>query len=324
MKRLLVRFFASGEFDCMRRCILTLGTIVCLVAGIIFLVQGFIENRNLRRQFAAYAWQMTSLKLAELNMGRQPAQNHEQYRLVTEDCGSVELELRLFTSAPDQQKIAAGFDPEKRLSVFRNSNSLSYRGIFDQEGQEYHQSIFILFRSEGDKTYHLNPRGQIAGYFSLLQPISGARRALVISHLTKLAIWVGLCATIWFMLIGVGSKLLDQLEKVNLKLVDVERNAVINKIVCTYNHQINSPLMGIYGSVELLSSREQDPSKIKLIRNLGEAADKIKEATDKIAALESYRFVAYAGDTEMIDILDRRGKAGVACHNSRSVGYRVG
>lgn len=324
MKRLLVRFFASGEFDCMRRCILTLGTIVCLVAGIIFLAQGFLENRNLRRQFAAYAWQMTSLKLAELNTGRQPTQNHEQYSLVTEDCGSVELELQLLSSTPEQRELAASLDPENRLSEFQNENSLSYRGTFELEGQEYHQSIYILFRSEGDGTYHLTPRGQVAGYFSLLQPISGARRALVISHLTKLAVWVGLCATIWFMLIGVGSKLLDQLEKVNLKLVEAERNAVINKIVCTYNHRINSPLMGIYGSIELLSSRELDPTKIKLIRNVGEAADKIKEATDKIAALESYRFVEYAGDTEMIDILDQRGKAGVACHNSRSVGYRVG
>jgi hypothetical protein len=308
----------------MRKWILTLGTIVCLAAGIIFLIQGIVENRNLRRQFAAYAWQMTSLKLAELNTGPRPTKNHEQYSLVTEDCGSVELELQLFPSSAGQPNLMAVLNPENRLSEFRNENSLSYRGVFDREGQEYHQSIYILFRSENEKTYHLTPRGQIAGYFSLLQPISGAKRALLISHLTKLAIWVGLCATIWFMLIGVGSKLLDQLEKVNMKLVDAERNAVINKIVCTYNHRINSPLMGIYGSIELLTAQEHDPAKIKLIRSVGEAADTIKEATNKIAALESYRFVEYSGDTEMIEIADKRGKAGVACHNSRSVGYRVG
>jgi signal transduction histidine kinase len=97
-----------------------------------------------------------------------------------------------------------------------------------------------------------------------------------------------------------------------LKLFNAERDAIISKIVCTYNHRINSPLMGIYGSLDLLSMGEQDPRKKRLIRSLNQAADRIKVATDEIAALEDYRFVAYSDRQEMIAVTDMKGKAEAA------------
>lgn len=308
----------------MRKCIMTFGVIVSLLSGAVFLVQGLVENRNFYGQLEKYAWQFTSLQLAELNTGRRQFEQSEQYSLVTDDYGAVRLELEFFSEGTTIPEFILQLDPSGRLSRSETEHTVCYSGTFTHDEQEYYRAIHLIFRSSDTGAYHLTPKGDVVGFFSLAQPISAAKKALFLSHVTKVGMWLGISATFWFLLIGIGGKLIRQLERVNAKLVDAERNGIINKVVCTYNHRINSPLMGIYGSVELLEEIEKDPRKTKLIRSVSHAADRIKEATDQIAALESYRFVNYVDEAQMLDLVGTKGKAGTACHSSRSVGYRVG
>lgn len=312
MKKILVQFFKSGKFETMRRSIIIFGIIISILPGLVFIYQGYAENHSFYRQQGNYAWQLASLQLAEMNLGRQPHGGQEQYSLVTRDFGVVETELQLTPTVEVDEHLLYRLDPNERLRRDYSQNALVYNGTLTEDEKEYFRSVYFIFVSADNQSYHLTPQGEIVGYFSLLQPITRARQALLASHWTKFLLWLGLCVTIWFILIGISGKLLDELEMASRKLFEAERHGIINRIVCTYNHRINSPLMGIYGSLDLLNNVEQDPGKVRLIRSLGEAADKIKSATDEIAKLQDYRFVNYQGAEEMIALSEDKGKAGAA------------
>jgi signal transduction histidine kinase len=303
--QILQRLFRSGSHQVLRRAILIFGVVSCLIPGLIFLQQALSENADFYERYRDSAWQVTSLYLAQLNTGHFGSNSQNRYELVTRDFGNVSLRVDIGREAVVDEYLLASLDPQKRLERSSTQNGLTYTGTFAEGEQEYHQSIFLIYYSADIDAYHLASRGLLTGYIALQQPIAQAKQGLLLSHWTKLALWAGACVAIWFLLLAVGGGMIAELESLQAKLLEAERHSLISKVVCTYNHRINSPLMGIFGAIDLLSSQEDDPRKIKLIRNLGEAADQIKSATDELAASTRYDFVTYNDDVEMIGVVGR-------------------
>lgn len=296
------RIFQRNSYSSFRRAILVFGAVGCLIPGLVFLQQALDENAAFYQRCRDSAWQIASLYLAQLNTGRVASERQNQYQLVTRDFGDFSLTVDIRRQPLVDQHLLAQLDPHNNLQRHSMQNGYVYSGTTSEDDQEYHQSVFLIYYSTDNDTYHLAPIGLVSGYISLQQPISQAKRQLLMSHLTKLLLWLGACLVLSFLLLGVGGALITELESLKSKLQEAERNALISKVVCTYNHRINSPLMGIYGSLDLLSAQEQDPRKIKLIRCLGEAADEIKTATDELAQTASFNFVRYHDEQDMIGL----------------------
>ncbi|MCK4857334.1 MAG: hypothetical protein KAT58_05160 [candidate division Zixibacteria bacterium] len=294
----------------MRKAILAFAVIVCFISGLVFCFQGVMETKSFYKRFYNHAWQMASLKLAELNTRTCQDNSSQRYSLVTEDFGSFDIELDCETVFANVQDVFGKADPDNHLSKADRKNCTAYTGSLFEDDLEHYRSLFLIYISGDNASFRLSPEGKVAGFFLVTQPITETKADLLLSHWIKFLLWLGICAAVWFVLLGIGVKLIDQLELTSKKLFEAERDSIINKIVCTYNHRINSPLMGIFGSIDLLANNEEDPRKIKLIRTLGEAADQIKVATDEIATLQDYRFVSYDGETEMIALVGEKGKAG--------------
>jgi signal transduction histidine kinase len=301
-------FFESGRYDSVRRTIAIFGVVTSIILGSVLFYQGFTQTRGFYQDFHDTAWQVASLQLAQINTDQIGSELRKSYSLVTRDFGDVSLDLDLALRPVVDHDLLAEVDPDGKLKVTRSDNGIAFSGTFRGDGQEYHRSLFLVYYSADSRSYHLSPQGVLAGFICLTKPISTAKENLIAGHWLMFGIWLGSCAVLWFIIIGVGGSLLNELEATNNELFAAKRDALIDSIVCTYNHRINSPLMGIYGSIDLLSAAEEDPRKIRLIRSLGEAADRIKNATDEIAELEEYTFVRYSDDAEMIATgdLDRR------------------
>lgn len=299
------RIFQRSSYSLLRRAILIFGVVGCVIPGLIFLRQAVNENADFDRRFRDSAWQVASLYLAQLNTGRLSGDRQDRYQLVTRDFGNVSLSVDIGCEPVVDQHLLARLDPHHALQRSGSENGLVYSGTFTDEEQQYHQSLFLVYYSAENDAYHLAPSGLLTGYISLQQPLGQAKRGLLMSHWTKVLLWVGACAAIWFVLLGIGGAMISELESLKARLLEAERNALISKVVCTYNHRINSPLMGIFGSLDLLASDEQDPRKIRLIRSLGEAADQIKLATDELAKTANYSFVRYHDEQDMIGLPPR-------------------
>ena len=302
IKRIWQIIFQRSSYSFLRRAILVFGIVGSIIPALIFLRQAISENADLEERFRDSAWQVASLYLAQLNTGRLGGDREDRYQLVTRDFGNVSLNVDIGCEPVVDRHLLATLDPGGNLERSSAENGLVYSGSFTEEGKEYHQSVFLIYYSVDNDTYHLAPSGLLTGYISLQQPLGQAKRGLLLSHWTKALLWVGACTVLWFVLLGIGGAMISELESLKSKLLEAERNALISKVVCTYNHRINSPLMGIFGSLDLLSAAEDDPSKIKLIRSLGEAADKIKTATDELAKTANYSFERYHDEQDMIGL----------------------
>lgn len=309
IKRIWQVICRRSSYSFLRRAILVFGVVGSIIPALIFLRQAVTENAELDQRFRDSAWQVASLYLAQLNTGQFEGDRHDRYRLVTRDFGNVSLSVKINSEAVVDTRLLAQLDPEHRLEISRSENGLVYSGTLYDEEQEYHKSVFLVYYSAENGSYHLSPTGLLTGYISLQQPLSQAKHGLLLSHWTKVLLWAGACTVLWFVLLGIGGAMISELEALKAKLLKAERNALISKVVCTYNHRINSPLMGIFGSLDLLSADEHDPGKIRLIRSLGEAADQIKSATDELAQTASYDFVRYHDEQDMIGLPPRDNRS---------------
>lgn len=92
---------------------------------------------------------------------------------------------------------------------------------------------------------------------------------------------------------------------------DRDKLHVISQTAATLGHEINNPLMTIAANVEMILKNYgflQD-NLIKRIRLIGKAADRIREATEKLAGLESLNYRDTAAG-KMIDLEETFSHAG--------------
>lgn len=98
---------------------------------------------------------------------------------------------------------------------------------------------------------------------------------------------------------------LEELKKMQNRLVEKERMAAIGEIVVTVNHEINNPLTSIIGIAEILDYSLPSLSHEKIrdsIRAILSEAKRIKRITHKLARIESSETKSYLGPIKMIKL----------------------
>ncbi|MFQ6614000.1 MAG: histidine kinase dimerization/phospho-acceptor domain-containing protein, partial [Fidelibacterota bacterium] len=98
---------------------------------------------------------------------------------------------------------------------------------------------------------------------------------------------------------------LFQLKEAQQKLIEKERLAAVGEIVITVNHEINNPLTAIMGAAELaqvLLEMNQPEKMDRHLRMILKSANRIREITQKIAALKKTQAVPYVDEYSMLEL----------------------
>jgi len=88
------------------------------------------------------------------------------------------------------------------------------------------------------------------------------------------------------------------------KLRESEKKLALSQLAVAVNHEINSPLTVMIGNTEILLKRRSDFSAeaYKLLENIIEAGNKIKDIVSKLRNIEDAPVVDYASAAKMIDL----------------------
>ncbi len=88
------------------------------------------------------------------------------------------------------------------------------------------------------------------------------------------------------------------------KLHESEKKLALSRLAVALNHEINSPLTAMIGNTEVLLMKKNDFSSeaYKLLENIIEAGNKIKEIVSKLRNIEDAPVIDYASNATMIDL----------------------
>lgn len=97
-------------------------------------------------------------------------------------------------------------------------------------------------------------------------------------------------------------ELLHHKIKISIRSIkkEQEKNTNLKKLITSLNHEINNPLMIATGSLEHYQSHKDD----KLLKRISKALERISEILKTIRKLETFESTNYAGNYEMIQIID--------------------
>ncbi|MBU4185699.1 MAG: response regulator [Proteobacteria bacterium] len=105
-------------------------------------------------------------------------------------------------------------------------------------------------------------------------------------------------------------KTVEELKKANQKileqqksLIDEERLKVLLQMAGATAHELNQPLMGLLGYIDLIKLCKDDPEKlIRHTDKIKESALRIADIVKKIQNLRNYETKPYLGETSIINI----------------------
>ncbi|MBN2089912.1 PAS domain S-box protein [candidate division KSB1 bacterium] len=84
--------------------------------------------------------------------------------------------------------------------------------------------------------------------------------------------------------------------------LNAERLAAVAQTSITYNHEINNPLFGIMGYLEIMLEDEKDPKKYEELALIYDAAKRIAEVTKRLKRITRPVIREYVGKVKMLDL----------------------
>jgi signal transduction histidine kinase len=84
--------------------------------------------------------------------------------------------------------------------------------------------------------------------------------------------------------------------------LNAERLAAVAQTSITYNHEINNPLFGIMGYLEIMLEDEKDPKKFEELELIYDAAKRIADVTKRLKRITRPVIREYVGKVKMLDL----------------------
>jgi nitrogen-specific signal transduction histidine kinase len=81
-----------------------------------------------------------------------------------------------------------------------------------------------------------------------------------------------------------------------------DKESLISQLAVTLNHEINNPLTGIVGSIELAIMNTNNEDLKELLKTAIQNAMRIKEVTNKVQKIKRVISKKYVGNTMMLDL----------------------
>ncbi len=81
-----------------------------------------------------------------------------------------------------------------------------------------------------------------------------------------------------------------------------DKESLLSQLAVTLNHEINNPLTGIVGSIELALMSTNNEVVKEMLKNAIQSAMRIKEVTNKLQKIKRVISKQYVGNTMMLDL----------------------
>ncbi len=81
-----------------------------------------------------------------------------------------------------------------------------------------------------------------------------------------------------------------------------DKRTLLSQLAVTLNHEINNPLTGIVGSIELALRNIHNEDVKRMLTTAIQNAMRIKEVTNKLNDIKRFVSKKYVGDTMMLDL----------------------
>lgn len=81
-----------------------------------------------------------------------------------------------------------------------------------------------------------------------------------------------------------------------------DKESLLSQLAVTLNHEINNPLTGIVGSIELALMSTNNEVVKEMLNNAIQSAMRIKEVTNKLQKIKRVISKQYVGNTMMLDL----------------------
>ena len=81
-----------------------------------------------------------------------------------------------------------------------------------------------------------------------------------------------------------------------------DKESLLSQLAVTLNHEINNPLTGIVGSIELALMSTNNEVVKEMLKNAIQSAMRIKEVTNKVQRIKRVISKQYVGNTMMLDL----------------------
>ncbi|MBI3814959.1 MAG: hypothetical protein HY279_10925 [Nitrospinae bacterium] len=81
-----------------------------------------------------------------------------------------------------------------------------------------------------------------------------------------------------------------------------DKRTLLSQLAITLNHEINNPLTGIVGSIELALRDIHNEDVKRMLTTAIQSAMRIKEITNKLNDIKRFVSKKYVGDTMMLDL----------------------
>lgn len=84
--------------------------------------------------------------------------------------------------------------------------------------------------------------------------------------------------------------------------ISKDKESLLSQLAVTLNHEINNPLTGIVGSIELALMSTNNEVVKEMLKNAIQSAMRIKEVTNKLQKIKRVISKQYVGNTMMLDL----------------------
>ncbi len=81
-----------------------------------------------------------------------------------------------------------------------------------------------------------------------------------------------------------------------------DKESLLSQLAVTLNHEINNPLTGIVGSIELALMSTNNEVVKEMLKNAIQSAMRIKDVTNKLQKIKRVISKQYVGNTMMLDL----------------------
>lgn len=87
-----------------------------------------------------------------------------------------------------------------------------------------------------------------------------------------------------------------------MRVLSKDKESLLSQLAVTLNHEINNPLTGIVGSIELALMSTNNEVVKEMLKNAIQSAMRIKEVTNKLQKIKRVISKQYVGNTMMLDL----------------------
>lgn len=95
---------------------------------------------------------------------------------------------------------------------------------------------------------------------------------------------------------------ISQTRKLEQERLNAERLAAVTHTAIAYNHEINNPLFGIIGYLEIMMQNETNSQRLEELQLIYDAANRIAEVTRRLRKLTTPAIREYVGSVKMLDL----------------------